>query len=1131
MNENIENLSVNNKLHHMNYGNNMSVMHNATRNSIDFGIEDYLTACCIGNREYEHLYSIWILEKKRAAQESDRNRDQHPSFSLHDESHSRIIISCIELLLGQERIYSLTPTDAWLILMCAYQHDLGMLVDFEDLRSLLEYKKEDYAFLNECKRETAPRDVKESAFFITEQLSEDDRVRFVKAKGIMEWPPMVTANLSILLRHRARKDHHKRIRDRILSNSADRTYGGLLTITLVEMIADICQSHGLSDESLMKLEHRLKGAGRDYVHPRFVAMLLRLGDLLDMDSNRFNPYIHKYIGKASEGTVAYESIAHEIKHYATRNVNISPEKISAVALFEMKRIEDSFGHRINTRDDTHKQEQLYKLANRAKSEINRWFGYINDSVSHLSLFWQKIVPEKFPGPAPMIGKLAIVFNNRMLCEIDFDLKYRISNFRASQVFEGVGMYDDWRVFLRELIQNAWDATKLHVYEECRSGGIDSPTAYMQRAAQYPVKLKVKAREIDNDSFEMIIKVEDSGTGIDIDKLRHMKNIGDAYNPSYVNLNKAPEWLKPTSAFGIGLQSVFSVTDEFKMATSSRRDLKRRVIIFGSSKFDGEILCAHEDEKIERFGTTVEVTIVKNRHEILKVWQAAKNNEEDKRLIGVVESASTNKSPHPLDSIEPMCLDKFREYISRTVFHDIVPVKCSFEVVRACKGAIDKNNVIYEAKPPPELDIMSVYEVFSLLDGTFIPEKSKLCFGGEDTRHFMYWDNDRNIFLEGWFFDNKMVSNPIDSSSNYGKSELYFRGMKVEDRHMITKKLTYPLLDIKINILCGNADKTLIINRQKVDDRFVEEIATNVRESVVDAVFEIFIGLQENTTKGFNESKFSLVMYLYFSYLLWIREGRGEAYSYTNRLRLSIVEIEKQLYQSHYNHYKEILGNHISPVGKPYFDSTFVHTKKSTDDSVVNDWLVGYFGYHYKEITSKGRNIKAYKASFTPVDYINFIDGAEAYWKYVVGHIVALCEDELNSEDEEHLAYVFPVTECFKNIAIKTLPFATKNKRVIRYGRYILSPFSFREIKSIYDDISNNKFMDIRTYIKKIINEKFTFSDVTNLSEKYVLYAVAQVENEHPCLSTADRKSIKENYRLYADEVLNQLHKIVKPYNP
>ncbi|MCL2592598.1 MAG: hypothetical protein FWD82_04450 [Defluviitaleaceae bacterium] len=40
-----------------------------------------------------------------------------------------MIVSCIELVLVQERTYSLTPTDAWLILMCSYKHDMGMLVN------------------------------------------------------------------------------------------------------------------------------------------------------------------------------------------------------------------------------------------------------------------------------------------------------------------------------------------------------------------------------------------------------------------------------------------------------------------------------------------------------------------------------------------------------------------------------------------------------------------------------------------------------------------------------------------------------------------------------------------------------------------------------------------------------------------------------------------------------------------------------------------------------------------------------------------------------------------------------------------------------------------------------------------
>ena len=33
---------------------------------------------------------------------------------------------------------------------------------------------------------------------------------------------------------------------------------------------------------------------QDYVHPRFIAGMLCLGDLLDMDTNRFNKYLSKW---------------------------------------------------------------------------------------------------------------------------------------------------------------------------------------------------------------------------------------------------------------------------------------------------------------------------------------------------------------------------------------------------------------------------------------------------------------------------------------------------------------------------------------------------------------------------------------------------------------------------------------------------------------------------------------------------------------------------------------------------------------------------------------------------------------------------------------------------------------------
>ncbi len=41
---------------------------------------------------------------------------------------------------------------------------------------------------------------------------------------------------------------------------------------------------------ILELQHTTNGIVNDYCHPRFIALMLCLGDLLDLDTDRFNEY-------------------------------------------------------------------------------------------------------------------------------------------------------------------------------------------------------------------------------------------------------------------------------------------------------------------------------------------------------------------------------------------------------------------------------------------------------------------------------------------------------------------------------------------------------------------------------------------------------------------------------------------------------------------------------------------------------------------------------------------------------------------------------------------------------------------------------------------------------------------------
>ncbi len=82
------------------------------------------------------------------------------------------------------------------------------------------------------------------------------------------------------------------------------------------------------------------------------------------------------------------------------------------------------------------------------------------------------------------------------------------------------------------------------------------------------QIKIKVKHDDSEQFANFV-IEDNGTGISKDDVE--KRIIDTGVHTDLHddiINEMPEWLKPTSAFGIGLHSVFAVTDTLFVQTKT-----------------------------------------------------------------------------------------------------------------------------------------------------------------------------------------------------------------------------------------------------------------------------------------------------------------------------------------------------------------------------------------------------------------------------------------------------------------------------------------------------------------------------------------------------------------------------------
>lgn len=119
-----------------------------------YTLEEHLHRVCECDETKRSLESVYDLQKKKMTRYLSSVVATYPTYSSHDAWHSVNIVSAIEEILGKERIKKLTGMDTFLLLMCSYMHDIGMLYTEKEVREL--WITEDFQnFLSEYQSESS----------------------------------------------------------------------------------------------------------------------------------------------------------------------------------------------------------------------------------------------------------------------------------------------------------------------------------------------------------------------------------------------------------------------------------------------------------------------------------------------------------------------------------------------------------------------------------------------------------------------------------------------------------------------------------------------------------------------------------------------------------------------------------------------------------------------------------------------------------------------------------------------------------------------------------------------------------------------------------------------------------------
>lgn len=729
-------------------------------------LELHLQTLCIENPEYTSLLSTWNLNKKTCIDALKTVVASYPHFSMHDVTHAEAVVTKIEMLLG-DRVYKLSPTDTWLILHAAYAHDLGMVLKWEDIEKV--WGGEKFSRFLEATKDSVDGQISKAAHVICS-------VRDGNISGTKVIDPLQMSRFVTLLNAAYFRKYHSEISRKYIDLwedglKIDLGHSGLIQPRLIKLLGKICELHTADSDEVLKLDYQTDGFGSDYAHPRLIAMLLRLGDLLDADNGRFSSTATLSIGNLPDS-----SVPHKNKHESTIHLLVTPTDIEF-------------------RSDCPDQESYLETRN--------FISWLESEIEFLKKYWDIITPCDFGGYVPRFDKKDVLINGTPDLDGVAGLKFIISQEKAFQIVEGSNIYCDPFICFREIVQNALDASKIQMWRDLVAGN------YVAWMGNTPITNKIQPFDIHQSIFKNYaihiamstlpsgktqIEISDRGTGISVENFKRMCNVGISTSCGDANeelIASMPAWLRPTAGFGIGLQSIFLLTDQFEISTSTGTESYQAFI---HSNRTGGYLQLRRMEKIIPRGTSIKMQFdMPTRYsydmfgETMRYLYDKYDPFANENLVGEIRT---------IEAIRKNCSDS------------IFPIFISSSMEHYKDAVIAESIIAISAKA---------------WTGTYKDYRYKL---SEDCTKIDIWDTVNHAYGEVEL-----------TKRRYGHSSVCFKGIQV------TKGVPHVNIDglqVDVDVYGLETKKTLSLDRASLispGDKKVKEILTSVVNLYIEKVIE------------------------------------------------------------------------------------------------------------------------------------------------------------------------------------------------------------------------------------------------------------------------------------------------------
>lgn len=507
--------------------------------------------------------STWLLAKAQLIEKKASNHLKYvanvmPEFDLHDSLHSKAILKIIECILG-DSVQSLSSFELFFIIASAYLHDCGMaLSDYEKkVLELTEGTEELFIESNSIKNDGKKcytyaqskafiinnkhfiyqdfdGDIKKWLFvpytenelidYLSNLLIDYQNFRNGNYLAIKRSSDFSKTNLSLRIEY-IRRSHHDRINNYI--NNWGRTIFSDFPVPglgqrIAYDLAAICKSHGENPAFLRLLATNIEYYGSDSINLQFIALLLRIGDIVHFSYDRAPQELSSLHQFSSE----YSHRQWMIKNNGV-NYNIENGTIAFRAFFT------------NPAD-------YY--------ELSKYIDWIDNELAlfqRLKLSWDKkyYIPLK-----EKVERDNILFDRSVFIPA-IGLKFTLNQTKILDLLQGVGLYKNHFACIRELYQNALDACRCQIAKDNALG--KKSLGFIEFG-------------IGEEQGEKYLYCLDNGKGMSKEIIeKYLLIIGNSYykSPDYFQYQAETGFIfTPTSQFGIGILSCFIIGNRIEIIT-------------------------------------------------------------------------------------------------------------------------------------------------------------------------------------------------------------------------------------------------------------------------------------------------------------------------------------------------------------------------------------------------------------------------------------------------------------------------------------------------------------------------------------------------------------------------------------